>query len=236
MSISLTKLHLEEKDLLSKESNTHITKNGMNDSRNNLNKKTQPYEVKISIQFLRIGEIDTINEKYYAEICVEAQWVQHGYIKEYDPDLHWNPKIVIENSIFEPKEKVTYEVKKFYDMVKIRESRYLKGFFWEKLELENFPLDIQELSIVVSSKLTSDELELVSDSERPSMIDYKATRIFVDQQKWNLYKFVQISNSASYDNTNESESKADKIFGKFHNKANNFPKFVATLFVSRRPG
>lgn len=73
------------------------------------------------------------------------------------------------------------------------------GYFWEKLELENFPLDIQELSIVLASKLKYTQLEFKTDPNKPSAINYKASKIFVDQQKWYLYRFVKVCDYASYD-------------------------------------
>lgn len=76
---------------------------------------------------------------------------------------------------------------------------YYLGYFWEKLELENFPLDIQELSIVLTSKLKYTQMEFKTDPDKPSSINYKASKIFVDQQKWYLYKFVKVSDYASYD-------------------------------------
>jgi hypothetical protein len=91
--------------------------------------------VQISIQFLRIGEIDTINERYYAEISIESKWIDVGDANNYDPKTRWNPKLYIENILLEPKEVINYEIKKFYDMIRVKETRVVKGFFWEKLEL-----------------------------------------------------------------------------------------------------
>jgi hypothetical protein len=41
----------------------------------------------------------------------------------------------IRNFLLEPKEIINYEIKKFYDMIRVKETRVVKGFFWEKLEL-----------------------------------------------------------------------------------------------------
>lgn len=65
--------------------------------------------------------------------------------------------------------------------------------------MENFPLDIQELSIVLASKIKYTQLEFKTDPNKPSAINYKALKIFVDQQKWYLYKFVKVCDYASYD-------------------------------------
>ena len=40
--------------------------------------------VEIFVQFCRIGEIDTINEKYQAEVCIEAKWIEKQEMTVYD--------------------------------------------------------------------------------------------------------------------------------------------------------
>ena len=68
-----------------------------------------------------------MNEKYYAEICIEATWIDDKHVKMYDPKVAWNPKLYIENALLEPKEEIFYEIKKFYDMVIVKEIRHIKG-------------------------------------------------------------------------------------------------------------
>ena len=59
------------------------------------------------------------------------------------------------------------------------------GIFWERLELQNFPLDVQELSARLVSKRDPNEIKLIPDSKRQSRIDLpKAMDTFVEQQKW----------------------------------------------------
>ena len=114
---------------------------------------------------------------------------------------------------------------------------FKQSVFWERLELENFPVDTQELSIVVASKLTHSEIDFLSDLENPSFINYKASRIFVDQQKWILYKFVTVGNVASYDLPNPRDTIADQNYVLYQNKFSKIhPKIVATCFVARKPG
>ena len=82
-----------------------------------------------------------VNEKYYAEICIESRWIEKASINTYDPKNYWNPKIYIENALLDPKEEIIYEIKKFYDMVRVKEIRFVKGFFWEKVNLLLFLLE-----------------------------------------------------------------------------------------------
>jgi len=57
-----------------------------------------------------MGEIDTMNEHFNAEMFIESKWIQTENITEYSPQSHWNPKLYIENAINEPKEKIKYLV------------------------------------------------------------------------------------------------------------------------------
>ena len=58
--------------------------------------------------------------------------------------------------------------------------------FWERLELHNFPVDVQELSITLATRRSSNEVKLVSDPFRISYIALDASNTFIDQQKWYL--------------------------------------------------
>jgi hypothetical protein len=199
--------------------------------------KPRARNVHVSIEFLRLGEIDTIGEKFYAEVMIKSTWIENNSLTTYNSQLHWNPNLYIENALLEPKQEISYFISKFYDMTRVREIRFAKGYFWERLELENFPLDTQELSVVVSSKLTNNQIEILQDPDSPSFIDFKASRIFVDQQKWNLFKFVSVGYVASYDLPNPRDSKADQNYVIYQNKTIKVhPKFVATCFVARKPG
>lgn len=61
---------------------------------------------------------------------------------------------------------------------------FLKGVFWERLELQNFPVDVQELSVTLTTKLDPNELKLVADPQRTCNIHSDASYTFSDQQKW----------------------------------------------------
>lgn len=47
-----------------------------------------------------------------------------------------------------------------------------------------FPIDIQELSITLTSKLGPDELKLVTDPQKLSSVNMEAKNTFIEQQKW----------------------------------------------------
>ena len=61
--------------------------------------------VEISVCFLSFGEIDTMNEKYQAEILIESKWslskTSPGQISSvYDPKEDWNPKLYVLYRLF----------------------------------------------------------------------------------------------------------------------------------------
>jgi hypothetical protein len=86
-------------------------------------------QVQVSIKFLRIGEIDMMNEKYQAEILLESRWVETEKINEYDPKnwKHWNPKLFIENAFEDIKQQLNYGIAIENGKVIVTETRMVHG-------------------------------------------------------------------------------------------------------------
>ncbi|UJR06795.1 hypothetical protein I4U23_011082 [Adineta vaga] len=165
--------------------------------------------VYIRLVFLRIGEIDTLNEKYQAHASIESRWIislnellsfisiddqnrllnGKSIVLENYSEFHWHPQISIENSLGDLKEQIKYSAKRnLYDnQIYICEHRIIKGLFWEKLELQHFPSDIQDLSISITSTLYHDKVLFYTDPYNLSGVNREA---FVDQQEWFLYEHV----------------------------------------------
>lgn len=72
----------------------------------------------------------------------------------------------------------------------------IKGKFYEKLELYDFPIDLQEISIKLSSKKSSDEVELVDNHLESCDV---CTSGFLDQQQWDLFEHVKVSHEILHD-------------------------------------
>ncbi|CAF1543780.1 unnamed protein product, partial [Adineta steineri] len=121
--------------------------------------------VHVRLVFLRIGEIDTLNEKYQAHVSIESRWsilskkfsyklssddqqrLNNGKsisLEKYSQS-YWHPQLYIENGLGDLKEQIKYSAKlnKENHTIDICEHRDIKGCFWEKLELQHFPSDIQ---------------------------------------------------------------------------------------------
>ena len=145
----------------------------------------------VRIEFLNFGEIDTMNEKFYAEVRIRSRWTHSGEkIDKFDKDKHWHPKLFIQNALSDKyQEEKNYVVKQMDDdQIIVTEVRSVKGYFWERLELNNFPLDVQALHVTVASKLKPKHVKIVADL-KPCSIHSEAKNTFRDQQKFNLYRF-----------------------------------------------
>jgi hypothetical protein len=104
-------------------------------------------------------------------------------------ESHWHPQLYIENALGDQKEQRKYSAKicKEDNKLYICEHRDIKGLFWEKLELQHFPSDVQDLSISITSMFYHDKVVLMADPYHLSGVNREA---FVDQQEWSLYEHV----------------------------------------------
>jgi hypothetical protein len=167
--------------------------------------------VYVRLMFLRVGEIDTLNEKYQAQASIEARWEVKfenlsAHLSDDDQkhlidgksvsllkyaESHWHPQLYIENALGDLKEQIRYSARKSKDDNEfyVCEHRDVKGLFWEKLELQHFPSGVQDLSISIASMFYNDKVVLVADPHHHSGVNRE---VFVDQQEWLLYEHVDI--------------------------------------------
>ncbi|XP_052237328.1 cys-loop ligand-gated ion channel-like isoform X2 [Dreissena polymorpha] len=156
--------------------------------------KSGKVKVEIVVQFFKVGEIDTLKEQFNADVIVKAKWReptldgQQGQAvvtDEVDFARLWNPKLYIENSLGDPKEQIRHRVM-YNDKGEafIYEKRVAKGTFMENLELDDFPFDVQDLTITVASELPMSECELIEDKDEYHVVNRHS---FVDEQEWHLY-------------------------------------------------
>ncbi|CAF1500714.1 unnamed protein product [Adineta steineri] len=198
--------------------------------------------VHVRLVFLRIGEIDTLNEKYQAHVSIESRWsilfekfsynlssddqqrLNNGKsvsLEKYSQS-YWHPQLYIENGLGDLKEQIKYSAKlnKENHTIDICEHRDIKGFFWEKLELQHFPSDIQGLSVSITSMFFIDKVILIADPNHFSGINREA---FVDQQEWSLYEHIDTKQRFIYDflfQTNDHDDDNDD------NRNNDNPELI----------
>lgn len=105
-------------------------------------KKTVPVAVQIYLIFLRVGEIDNVKERFQADAYFEASWEDDSVDPDsnFDPRQNWEPEIYIENAVGNIKQDIKYRIERVDKKTRIYEMRNIKGIFWEKLELWDFPL------------------------------------------------------------------------------------------------
>ena len=93
-------------------------------------------DVACSLQFIQIGEVDTVNERFQATIVIKARWSE---INLPDNSLNkdipskdwkeWEPKLFIENASYDKNniEEITYFATKLYNTIQVTETRYLQN-------------------------------------------------------------------------------------------------------------
>lgn len=89
--------------------------------------------------------------------------------------------------------------------------------FWERLELWDFPLDIQDISITITSSRSRNEVKFEPSLENECAINTEEFRM---QQEWNLYGHIHTSHRVIYD-----------IW-----KTYDRPAYTISGTISRRPG
>jgi hypothetical protein len=61
------------------------------------------------------------------------------------------------------------------------EYRKIRGYFFAKLELNFFPLDTQDLSIIITTFKSNKHVKLIQNTTKPSLINSKT---IIDQNIW----------------------------------------------------
>ncbi|XP_060608435.1 gamma-aminobutyric acid receptor subunit rho-1-like isoform X2 [Ruditapes philippinarum] len=149
--------------------------------------------VYVKVNFLKVTDIDTIKEVFHADVLVKVRWREPSLDNAKDLSVSdfskfWNPKIVISNSA----PSATCKTWRSVNLAKdgeafILEKFRVKGVFAENLELHDFPFDVQDLSIVVSSELDDDDVDIIEDNEEVSAVNVLC---FVDDTEWTVRDFV----------------------------------------------
>ena len=104
--------------------------------------KSESTTVQIYLTFLRVGEIDNVKERFQADAYFEASWVDNSVDPgaSFSPQQQWEPELFLENAVANLKQDIRYRVERVGEDVRIFECRLIKGVFWERLELWDFPL------------------------------------------------------------------------------------------------
>lgn len=109
--------------------------------------------VLVSFEFVSIGEIDMMNERFQAEVIIESKWLisedklNTSNVESFDPKMHWNPDLYIENAHTNVREQKKYVVTKGKNNEYfVTEYRLVTGNFWQRVELENVNITIVSIA------------------------------------------------------------------------------------------
>lgn len=84
-------------------------------------------KVDVTVEFENIGHVDQLNSKFYAEFFIELKWISVEKIENYDPLIHWNPQLYIENAQSILSEYIHHELQSEQNTHYVIESRKIKG-------------------------------------------------------------------------------------------------------------
>ena len=124
---------------------------------------SSPHNVHVRVSFTKIFKVDTLNQTFEAEALIESKWRASELQSAHQgpSQLAWKPCLYIDNAVNEPREQTAYSVAEENGHFVAYEISRLRGVFSESLELENFPLDMQNLTLVVTSRNSAEELNFV---------------------------------------------------------------------------
>jgi hypothetical protein len=98
----------------------------------------------------------------------------------------------------------------------VTEVHKLRGVFYERMEIFDFPIDMQELSITMTSRLSTDQVVLLEDRAKPCQINPDR---FCDGQVWYAFDFCNTTAEENTDELNDIQTSLIKM----------------TCFVARKP-
>ncbi|ESN93036.1 hypothetical protein HELRODRAFT_189657 [Helobdella robusta] len=215
--------------LTSKPSDPFLSKVHGNELGNGINSSvTRKEKVTIYVKtvFLKVGEIDTLRDRFAADAFVQAKWrepaldgKQNLPTSEIDWSNYWSPKLSIDNVFGDPKETVWHTV--LFDSrgtAMICQKRRVNGSFLEYMELNQFPFDTQDLTVSLTTDLSDKEVEFVEDPNDRCALNVES---FVDEQEWKLHKMIH-----TWTRTREEAFKSIQCL---------HPVFSAACKASRRP-
>ena len=183
---SIRSRRAHDKNSVQAKSNEDISKNGSktlyqlikitNEKLKNLNgikiKRNYKTRVELYACFIKVGEIENIRQRFQADAYIEATWEDNLIVGDsFDPEKYWHPDLFIENTVGNIKQEIKYKIIRKYGKTFVCEMRNVKGIFYETLELNDFPLDIQDISITITSSKSSNEIEFELSNDNESSIN-----------------------------------------------------------------
>lgn len=202
---------------------------------------TPTVDVYVQVSYTKILDIDTINQRFQAEAIIESKWCDphiKSFTHQIDEKKMWRPDIYVENAIKDVREEVSYKVLPFNDKIlrktamsnqnieikdkeqyMVCELRKVTGIFYENLELEDFPLDIQDLSLTVATKKPGSIVNFILLQNETKSIKISNT---LDKSMWKMH--------------NRLHTSKDKIHREYSFGKREYPAIIVSAKASRLPG
>ena len=194
-------------------------------------------DVYIIINYTKILDIDTINQRFHAEVIIESKWFDPN-IKSINDQIDekkiWKPDLFIENGLIgrEFREEITYRILNELVEVKTEESaemrqeqrfmiceiRKVTGMFHENLELQDFPIDVQDLTINVGTKKPGNIVNFITMQDRQKTMRISNT---LDKSMWKLHRLLL--------------TKMDKIYREYSFGSRVYPSVKVSAKAFRLP-
>ncbi|XP_052086078.1 gamma-aminobutyric acid receptor subunit beta-1-like [Mytilus californianus] len=159
-------------------------------------KRKEKMVVELRLTFMKITDIDTVTQQFEAEILVRAKWMEPllsgKFDIAFDPQIMWCPNLLVLNLdggfiIDKHCYKVVHNAPGYRAPLVVWLWRF-KGFFKENLELAHFPIDVQDLTISLTTERSDEEVDLIEDNSSLSGVN---TGTFMDAQEWDIYTHVE---------------------------------------------
>lgn len=219
---SLAGLEDVKKLLVEIEDNTHPEVDNKCDFRQN---KLEKVTVVIRTSIISVGDIDTVGQRFKCDFYMSATWSEPQLQGRSPEDIRWSdewhPRIVFFNAL--EIEKLEMNHKLFYEegnkIPFAMQSYRIKGSFRENLELWNFPLDYQQLTITLMSDWTDKLVEFEKDPRKP---DTLRPETFTADQEWHLCRNVVTESTSTVSSEGSS--------------ANDYPLYHIKCHVKRKSG
>jgi hypothetical protein len=94
------------------------------------------------------------------------------------------------NGIGELEDDITYSIRyNKQGVATVTEHHKLKGTLWERMELNYFPVDVQELSLTITTSRTDKEVIFRKNVRKSSGVN---RHVFASEQEWYLFEHVDI--------------------------------------------
>jgi hypothetical protein len=191
--VNWREIELNSKEALKRRNTPYILTNLPLDSKK---------KVQIRVIFLKLGGISTKNNTFNCEAFMEATWIDKHFTKmnnkkptgnDYNEAIHWNPRLYITNVVSSQIQDIWYHIEETSNneettnstriSCQVAERRRFKGEFSQIFNLLQFPIDLQELCLNISSLRNDNELELEFNLNKLSSID---TTAFTQSHEWIL--------------------------------------------------